>query len=82
MHLAIACLGQGTPVACVTYQGKFEGLFRHFELDGMTIEPEQAFQPEGLVKFLMPLIEKRKDISKQVQLKLPQVQQLAQVNFI
>jgi polysaccharide pyruvyl transferase WcaK-like protein len=30
MHLAIACLGQGTPVACVTYQDKFEGLFKHF----------------------------------------------------
>jgi len=82
MHLAISCLGQGTPVACATYQGKFEGLFSHFELDGMTIEPEQAFQPEGLVKFLMPLIEKRKDISKRIQLKLPQVQQLAQVNFV
>ncbi len=81
MHLSIACLGQATPVACITYQGKFEGLFRHFELDGMTIEPSQAFQPGSLVKFLMPLIEKREDISKHVQLKLPQIQQLAQANF-
>jgi polysaccharide pyruvyl transferase WcaK-like protein len=81
MHVSIACLGQGTPVACITYQGKFEGLFRHFELDGMTIEPSQAFLPGNLVKFLMPLIEKREDISKHIQLKQPEIQQLAEVNF-
>lgn len=81
MHLAIACLGQGSPVACITYQGKFEGLFRHFDLDGMTIEPSQAFPSGNLVKFLMPLIEKREDISKHIHSKLPQIQQLAHANF-
>ncbi len=81
MHLAIACLGQGTPVACVTYQGKFEGLFKHFELDGTTIEPEQAFQPGKLVEFFLPLIGRRDDISKHIRLKLPQIQQLARANF-
>ena len=81
MHLAIACLGQGTPVACVTYQGKFEGLFRHFELDSTTIEPEQAFQPGKLVEFFLPLIGKREEISKHIHLKLPQIQQLARANF-
>jgi len=32
MHLAIAALGGGTPVLSVTYQDKFEGLYRHFGL--------------------------------------------------
>lgn len=32
MHLAIAALGQGKPVAGFAYQGKFAGLFRHFDL--------------------------------------------------
>lgn len=81
MHLAIACLGQGTPPACITYQGKFEGLFRHFELEGVMIEPQQALQPDALVEFLMPLIEKKNAIRKHIQVKLPQVQQLAQANF-
>jgi colanic acid/amylovoran biosynthesis protein len=27
MHLAIAAIGQGTPVFCLEYQGKFRGLF-------------------------------------------------------
>lgn len=32
MHLAIGSLGGGTPVLCVTYQDKFEGLMIHFDL--------------------------------------------------
>lgn len=81
MHLAIACLGQGTPAACITYQGKFEGLYKHFELEGMTIEPEQALQPGNLVEFFMPLIDKREDIRKHIQSKLPEVTKLAKANF-
>ncbi|MDY7014497.1 MAG: polysaccharide pyruvyl transferase family protein [Cyanobacteriota bacterium] len=81
MHLAIASLGQGTPAACITYQGKFEGLFEHFELEGMAIEPEQALQPGNLVPFLMPLIEKRDALRSHVREKLPQVQKLARANF-
>ncbi|HEY9846410.1 MAG TPA: polysaccharide pyruvyl transferase family protein [Candidatus Caenarcaniphilales bacterium] len=81
MHLAIACLGQGTPAACITYQGKFEGLFRHFGLEGMNIEPAQALQPKNLVEFLIPLIDRQAEIRQHIQLKLPQVQQLAHTNF-
>lgn len=32
MHLAIAALGRCIPVMAATYQGKFEGLFMHFNL--------------------------------------------------
>lgn len=30
MHLAIAALGMGIPVAVITYQDKFQGLLEHF----------------------------------------------------
>ncbi len=33
MHLAIAALGCGTPIFGIVYQGKFEGLLEHFQLD-------------------------------------------------
>ena len=33
MHLGIAALGQGKPIAAFAYQGKFAGLFAHFDLD-------------------------------------------------
>ncbi|MEQ9623748.1 polysaccharide pyruvyl transferase family protein [Coleofasciculus chthonoplastes] len=80
-HLAIACLGQGTPVACITYQGKFEGLFKHFDIEGLMIEPEKALQSGNLAKFLVPVIENRDNIRQQIQSKLPKIQELAQANF-
>ncbi len=82
MHLAIACLGQGVPVAGVTYQGKFEGLFNHFALQGMTIAPEQAFQPGALASFLAEIITKRKEIRKQIQSRLEDVKALAALNLM
>lgn len=81
MHLAIACIGQGTPVACITYQGKFEGLFEHFELEGMTIEPETLFNDGTLMKFLISLIDQREEIRHHIQSKLPKIQQLSRANF-
>lgn len=43
MHLAIASLGNGTPVLCVTYQDKFEGLYQHFGLSlDHTLSPQQC----------------------------------------
>ncbi len=81
MHLAIACLGQGTPAVCITYQGKFEGLYKHFDLTGMTIEPKQALQPESLVNFFLPLIVKRAEIRHQIEAKVPEIVKLAQSNI-
>jgi len=45
MHLAIAALGCGVPVLSVTYQDKFEGLYRHFKLS-----EEWLVTPESLMK--------------------------------
>jgi len=81
MHLAIACLGQGTPVAGVAYQGKFEGLFKHFDLTGMTIDPQQLLNPGALSQFMLDLLQQRQSLREQIQAKLPEVQTLARANF-
>ncbi len=81
MHMAIACLGQGTPVACITYQGKFEGLYRHFALDGLMIDPVTATQPGRLAAFFLPVIDRREAIRRQIQSQLPKVRALAAENF-
>lgn len=40
MHLAIAALGQGIPVICSVYYGKFEGLIeKYFNLTNCLVEP-------------------------------------------
>lgn len=81
MHLAIASLGQGTPAACITYQGKFEGLFKHFDLNGMTIAPTEAIKPGSIFNFVIPIIEKREEISSHIRSKLPYIQQMAKANL-
>ena len=49
MHLAIAALGMGKPVAAFAYQGKFAGLFRHFDLPENLILPPTAVDRLGAV---------------------------------
>ncbi|MBU2328954.1 MAG: polysaccharide pyruvyl transferase family protein [Alphaproteobacteria bacterium] len=43
MHLAIAALGMGVPVLSLTYQDKFEGLYRHFDLPSSLLLPPAIF---------------------------------------
>lgn len=43
MHLAIAALGMGVPVLSLTYQDKFEGLYRHFGLPKTLLLAPQVF---------------------------------------
>lgn len=81
MHLAVACLGQGIPCACITYQDKFEGLCKHFEIEGLTLTPEEAAQPGNLANFLIILLNNRQEKSNQIKLKLPVVKSLSQGNF-
>ena len=43
MHLGIAALGMGKPIAAFVYQGKFSGLFEHFGLSkDMLLIPEAS----------------------------------------
>jgi len=53
MHLSIAALGAGTPILGVTYQGKFEGLIKHFSLpDGVLSSPKDLLLPEKFTAFI------------------------------
>jgi len=77
MHLAIAALGQGVPVACIAYQDKFEGLFQHFELDGLTIQPQDVVEPGKLAAFFIEKYEQREALASQVRRRLPAVRELS-----
>ncbi|NES66884.1 MAG: hypothetical protein F6K24_17300 [Okeania sp. SIO2D1] len=83
MHLGIACLGQGTPIACITYQGKFEGLYQHFNLEPLFIEPKKLFVPNQneLVELVHKLIDKRQSLHEQVISKIDGVKELSRANF-
>ena len=80
MHLAIASLGAGTPVGCIVYQGKFEGLFKLFHVTGAMIAPED-FMAECQPRFLLNLLERSSELRDTVREHLPEVEKLAKANF-
>lgn len=82
MHLAIAALGQGTPVACLTYQGKFEGLLEHFALPpSLSMDPQEALRAGALESLLRALIAGANAHRQQVTRYLPEVRRLAALNL-
>lgn len=70
MHLAIASLGMGVPVLCLTYQDKFEGLYRHFDLPKEFLLPPAIFEAGGaldgaLQRFLFALPQLRATVAQE-----------------
>lgn len=82
MHLAIAALGMGAPVLGVTYQGKFEGLFRHFDLpDDLLVSPEEVLRPGVFAARLIAFVDRLDPLRRQVAAHLPAVLAEARRNF-
>lgn len=81
MHLAIACLGQGIAVACITYQDKFAGLYQHFDLKPLTISPQELFEPNTskLVDLIWNLIQQQSQLNEQIERKLPEVKKMVEI---
>lgn len=81
MHLAIAALGQGKPVMAASYQGKFEGLFCHFRLDGDFILQPQQFISDRLPDTFDKFASQLNKLTCQIDDALPNVMQLSRKNF-
>lgn len=82
MHLAIATLGMGMPVAAVAYQDKFEGLFEHFGLpNSHIIQPVQLGDPDAVWMWMKSAFLARHSLAQQVQQKLPKIMELSRMNF-
>lgn len=81
MHLAILAFNRGKPVACVRYQGKFIGLFKHFGLDDLYLNGEEASDPIRLEKLLRDLLDYRASIAILVRSGLPRTREFARLNL-
>lgn len=82
MHLSIAALGQGTPVAAITYQGKFHGLFQHFGLnEQLLISPEKALNGSAFAAWMINALEQHQLLAVQIKNQLPKVHRLAEKNL-
>lgn len=81
MHLAIAALGMEIPVMAATYQGKFEGLFRHFLLDeSFLLRPGQFLSADMMSRF-EHFLEELPSIKSQIKRRLPYVLDLSYDNL-
>lgn len=83
MHLSIAALGMGVPVAWATYQGKFEGLAKHFNLpDWLLIEPSRlSGRPELLEQVLRRIVNEQDSLKSVVGERLLQIKELSRDNL-
>lgn len=82
MHLAIAGLGMGTPVAAFGYLDKFEGLFEHFGVDSKYSGNLKSLADKG--EILTFILDFRRDLSSirmRVRERLPAVTSLAIKNL-
>lgn len=82
MHLAIAALGQGTPVAAITYQDKFHGLFAHFGIsEQLLLSPAQFLNGDSFERFLGHFLGAYEAAGDQVRQALPDVMELSRGNI-
>jgi polysaccharide pyruvyl transferase WcaK-like protein len=73
MHLAIACLGMGRPVAALTYQDKFQGLFRHFDYPEKYLMAPAQLDAQSLARMVCELIDELPALNAKVAGQLPAV---------
>ncbi len=82
MHLAIATLGMGVPVLSLTYQDKFEGLYRHFDLPSELLLSTVYFDtPDKLADSFIKFIDDLPLLAERVVANKPTVMALSQKNF-
>lgn len=82
MHLAIGSLGQGTPTVSVTYQDKFEGLYRHFGLpDWMLLSPQRYLTPGSFEAALIRFLDEIDQVTAIVENRVGAVKDLSRDNF-
>lgn len=83
MHISIAALGNGVPVFALVYQGKFEGLWAHFELPTDTIIKPKVFldDPQKAEAKLLSFVSEIDSLRRQIKTHLPRVLEKAALNF-
>ena len=82
MHLAIAALGQTTPVMAFAYQDKFAGLLQHFHMpDWLVLDAEASTDAGYLVARIERFVAELPELRKEVERYLPAVTAAANATF-
>lgn len=81
MHLAIAAIGQGTPVFSFEYQGKFEGLYALLGHPELLSSMEQALSaPDAVRAKVLEAIRRAPALRASFRARLPLIQELSRRN--
>lgn len=84
MHAAILGVLSGTPAISFAYQGKFEGLYRHLDLDPgkyvFDLSDLQDDQP-GLLKACLDALASSQDVRAHILERIPALRALSKKNF-
>lgn len=81
MHLGIACLSQGVPAACLSYQGKVDGLMRHLDTPELRLDPCSILETEVFASQFASLLNHRYSLTERIRQNLPEVKAIAELNF-
>lgn len=82
MHLAIAATGTAVPVSCLTYQGKFEGLFEHFDFpQRYLMAPTEALREGALEAMLGAFVDDLPKLRETANRRLPEVLRQSELNL-
>lgn len=81
MHLGIACLGMGVPVAAFEYQDKFSGLFTLFGLPDCVLPAALATDEPGVTCTLSAWLARSPTLSETIRAHLPEIIRLARLNL-
>lgn len=81
MHLAIAALGMDVPVMVAEYQGKFRGLFAHFDYPDRYLLTPGEFCGDAFLPAADAFIASLRDLKLRVLAALPKVNDLSRKNF-
>lgn len=81
MHLAIGALSSGVPIMAATYQGKFHGLFKHYQLpEDLLLSPSDFTTPQFISTF-EKLYKNKKELQKIIQEKQSKINILSEKNI-
>lgn len=82
MHLAIAALGMGVPVLCLTYQDKFEGLFNHFAISNDYLLPPKSIENNLILQLkIESFLVNLPKLKMQIEQKRQQIIEISELNF-
>lgn len=80
MHAAIASLAEGTPALLFSYQGKAEGLLRHFDAENFVLNVDELEDSEALTERILDALNFAKTDRQSIAAKVSLVVQMAANN--